>query len=162
MFTAGLIEHRTDEQNNERYRRSLKRPYRLYMSSNMLDETQLYVATPGGHRAKRRRTMAHQCQITYQEDEEGSAAIDVNIVKPPQLVLQYTAETTFQVVGSPTDPCGIAADVMPSAAFIGRCICCDSHGVNKRAPKQLPATSTRRIDSAMTVPTRRKASRRGR
>ena len=135
MFTAALIEQRTDEENNERYRRSLKRPFRHYMTNNMFDETQLYVAAPGGHRAKRRRTMAHQCQITYQEDEEASAVVDVNIVRAPQLVLHYSAETTSRVLGSPTDPCGIATDTMPAAAFIGRCICCDSHAVNKKVAK---------------------------
>ena len=38
-FTAALIEHRTDEENNERYRRGLKRPYRHYMTNNMFDES---------------------------------------------------------------------------------------------------------------------------
>ena len=131
-FTAALIEHRTDEENNERYRRGLKRP-----TNNMFDESQLYVAAPGGHRAKRRRTVAHQCQISYQEDEEGSAVVDVDIVRPPQLVLRYNTESTAKVVGSQTDPCGICTDVMPPACFIGRGCSFDSHSVNRKLSKAI-------------------------
>ena len=79
--------------------------------------TQLYVAAPGGHRAKRRRTIAHNCQITYQE--QGEAVTDVDVVGAQSLVLQCTAATTAAVVGKPADPCGIQPDVMPSAPYYG-------------------------------------------
>ena len=100
--------------------------------------TQLYVAAPGGHRAKRRRTIAHNCQITYQE--QGEAVTDVDAVGAPSLVLQCTAATTAAVVGKPADPCGIQPDVMPSAPYYAFLTATDSHSVNKLVSKWISAS----------------------
>ena len=37
---------------------SLEEPLSFYCTNNMFDETKLFVAAPGGHRAKRRKTIA--------------------------------------------------------------------------------------------------------
>ena len=137
MFTASLIETRTDERDKELWRRSLETPLRHYLTNSMFDETKLYVAAPGGRRAKRRRTIAHGCQITYQE--HGATVTDVDVVRPPALVLRCTAASTAAVVGKPTDPCGIAPEVLPCAPYYGILTATDSHSVNKKVSKWISA-----------------------
>ena len=81
----------------------MDKPLQFYITNNMFDETQLYIAAPGGHRAKRRKTIAHGCQITYKQpgDEE---VTDMDIIRPPALVMSCNASTLAGVVGNPTDP----------------------------------------------------------
>ena len=47
LFTAGLIETRQDERDVDLARRSAQEPFRHYITNNMFDETQLYVAAQG-------------------------------------------------------------------------------------------------------------------
>ena len=103
----------------------------------MFDETQLYIAAPGGRRAKRRRTIAHNSQITYQE--EGAEVTDVGVLRAPAVVLRCTAASTAAVVGKPTDPCGIQPDSMPHASYYGILTATDSHSVNKLVSKWISA-----------------------
>ena len=58
MFTGGMIEECQNENGKRVRTESLDEPLEYYMTNNMFDETKLYVAAPGGHRAKRRRTLA--------------------------------------------------------------------------------------------------------
>ena len=53
-----MIEDGQNEHGKRLRTKSLDKPLDYYMTNNMFDETKLYVAAPGGHRAKRRRTLA--------------------------------------------------------------------------------------------------------
>ena len=75
----------------------------------MFDETELWIAAPGGHRAKRRKCVALGCQLTYKAANSASVK-DFNIVRSPALVKRCTAEECANVVGKATDPFGIAPD----------------------------------------------------
>ena len=95
----------------------------------------LYVSV-GGRKGKRRRTIAHASQITYTR-ADADIPVDVDIVRPPALVMSCTSAACAGVVGQPTDPFGIAPDrkVLPSAAFYGTITSTDSAGVNKLISK---------------------------
>ena len=83
---------------------SLADPLDYYLTNNMYDETKLFVAAPGGRRAKRRRTLAQACEITYKKGKLSSEAEDMGIIRPPALVLNCTEATCAAVVGQPDDP----------------------------------------------------------
>ena len=63
MFTGDMIESAL----NEHGKRLREEELEDYLTNNMFDETKLYVAAPGGQRAKKRRTLAHTCDITYKK-----------------------------------------------------------------------------------------------
>ena len=111
----------------------------------MFDETKLYVAAPGGRRAKRRRTIAHGCQITYAKQPHGIAQ-DMDIIRPPALVKSCTAAACAGVVGQPKDPFGILPDgeTVPKATFYGFLTATDSHSVNKLVSKYISADVDKR------------------
>jgi len=144
LYTADLIETRQEDRDQELWRRALDQPLNFYITNNMFDETKLYVAAPGGHRAKRRRTIAHGCQITYKE--HACDVQDVDVVRAPALVLRCTAATTAGVVGKPTDQCGIEPHVLPCAPFYGLLTATDSHSVNKKVSKVI----SQRVDNKKT------------
>ena len=83
-------------------------PFDFYITNNMFDETKLFVAAPGGHGAKRRRTVAHATEITWATHAGGKNVEDTPIIRPPALVKSCTAAASAAVVGQPTDPWGIA------------------------------------------------------
>ena len=105
----------------------------------MFDETKLYVAAPGGHRAKKRRTLAQACQITYKKPFR--QVQDMDIVRPPALVQRCTAAACAGVVGKPDDPFGIlpARESMPKASLYAFLTATDSHSVNKLVSKFISA-----------------------
>ena len=159
MFTADLVESRQKEADEDLRHRSLKRPLRFYITNNMFDETKLYVAAPGNQRgqcAKRRRTIAHLCQITYKESSCGPqcGTVDKDIVRPPGLVLSCTAATTAAVVGKPTDSCGIAPapEVLPAPAYYAHLTAKDSHSVNKSLSKWMGAAANSKNTCASPLP----------
>ena len=134
-----------EDRDQELWRRALDQPLNFYITNNMFDETRLYVAAPGGHRAKRRRTIAHGCQITYKE--RACDVQDVDVVRAPALVLRCTAATTAGVVGKPTDQCGIEPHVLPCAPFYGLLTATDSHSVNKKVSKVI----SQRVDKQKQI-----------
>ena len=97
----------------------------------MFDETKLHVAAPGGQRAKKRRTLAHACEITYKK--AWCPVQDMDIIRPPALMQRCTAETCAGVVGKPDDPFGIlpAQGSLPKASLYGFLTATDSASVNK-------------------------------
>ena len=144
MITADLIETLQRKGAKRRRKDSLATPLDFYITNNMFDETKLYVAAPGGHRAKKRRTLAQGCQITFKKP--GAEVEDVDIIRPPALVRRCTAAACAGVMAQPTDPFGIApdADEVPKAAFYGFLTATDSHSVNKLVAKWLAALVTER------------------
>ena len=73
----------------------------------MFDETKLWVAAPGGHRAKMRKCLTLGCQVTYKAANSARVE-DLNIVRPPAPVKMCTAEECANIVGKATDPFGVA------------------------------------------------------
>ena len=114
---------------------SIVEPLEYYITNNMFDETKLFVAAQGGHRAKRRRTLAQGCQITYKMPS--ARAVDIDIIRAPALVLRCTAAACAGVVGQPKDPFGIGPDceTLPKAPYYAFLKATDSHAVNKLVSK---------------------------
>ena len=136
MFTASFVETRQDERSKRLRTESLDNPLEFYITNNMFDETKLFVADPGGRRAKKRRCVALGCQITYKE-EHSRGIKDLDIVRPPALVKNCTAEACANVVGKATDPFGIAPDreLLPEAPFYAFITSTDSAATNKKVSK---------------------------
>ena len=139
MFTAGMTVDCQTKQQKRRREESLERPFKYYMTNNMFDETKLFIAKDG-RRAKRRRTLAQACEITYAKPGLG-AVQDIDIIRPPALVERCTAASCAGVVGQPKDPVGILPDdeTLPKAAFYGFLTATDSHSVNKLISKWIAA-----------------------
>ena len=131
MFTADMIESGQNEHGKCLRVESLDVPLDYYFTNNMYDETKLYVAAPGGHRAKQRRTLAQACEITYKKPS--CQVQDMDIIRPPALMLRCTAAACAGVVGSPNDPFGILPDgeAVPEASFYGFLTATNSRSVNK-------------------------------
>ena len=137
MFTASFVETRQDERSKRLRTESLDNPLEFYITNNMFDETKLFVADPGGRRAKKRRCVALGCQITYKE-EHSRGITDLDIVRPPALVKHCTAEACASVMGKATDPFGIAPDLyacLPNT---------NSHAVNNKVSEFISATIAKR------------------
>ena len=74
--------------------KSLDTPLNFYITNNMFDETQLYVAAPRGGTAQKRRTVAQACQIAYQKPARPGGPLpihDKDIVRTPALLQTCTA-----------------------------------------------------------------------
>ena len=151
MVTADLIETLQRKGAKRRRQDSLATPLDFYITNNMFDETKLYVAAPGGHRAKKRRTLAQGCQITFKKP--GAEVEDVDIIRPPALVRRCTAAACAGVMAQPTDPFGIAPDPdeVPKAAFYGFLTATDSHSVNKLLAKWLAALVAAKNSASATA-----------
>ena len=102
MFTADMVL----KAQNEHGKRLCKESGEMYITNNMFDETKLYVAAPGGYRAKRRCTLAQRCQSTFQRTPAAEPE-DNDIIRPPALMGRCTAKNCAGVVGDPKDPFGI-------------------------------------------------------
>ena len=86
MFTADMVL----KTQNEHGKRLCKESGEMYITNNMFDETKLYVAAPGGYRAKRRCTLAQRCQSTFQRTP-GAEPEDNDIIRPPALMGRCTS-----------------------------------------------------------------------
>ena len=141
MFTADMVL----KAQNEHGKRLCKESGEMYITNNMFDETKLYVAAPGGYRAKRRCTLAQRCQSTFQRTPAAEPE-DNDIIRPPALMGRCTAKNCAGVVGDPKDPFGILPEraTVPKAAFYGIATATDSHSVNKLVSKFVAAEVDRR------------------
>ena len=108
FFLADMIESRQQECDKDRWCHNMDNPMQFYIT-NMSDATQLYIAAPGGHRTKRHRTIAHGCHITYKQPGDNEV-VDMDVSRPPGLMMSCNAATLAGVVGEPTDTCGIAPE----------------------------------------------------
>ena len=118
LLTADMVETGQEKFGKRLREESLEEPLSFYCTNNMFDETKLYVAAPGGHRAKRRRTIAQGCEVTHKKPK--GRVEDTHIVRPPALVVSCNAAACAAVVGNPKNPFGIApdAETLPKAAFL--------------------------------------------
>ena len=103
-----------------------KRPFRFWITNNMMDETKL----PFGKPVKTRRCLAWHSQCTWSA-KEGEIS-DIDIHRPPQLLSSYTAAVQWNVVSKADDTSGIlpCREALPSAKYYGSIMSSDSHSVN--------------------------------
>ena len=138
LFTASLVMDRQADMGRNLREGSLTAPLQFFISNHMHDETKLWVAAPGGGRAKRRRVLAQGCQISYKAPN-ALETVDIDVIRPPSLLQQYNADTCAAVVADPTDLFGLnpSESVQSKAAFYGYLQATDSHSVNKKLSKWL-------------------------
>ena len=118
---------------------SRERPFRYWITNNMMDETKLLFGKP----VKSRRCLAWHSQCTWSAD--AGEVSDVDIHRPPQILSSYTAAVQWNVMSKADDTSGImpCGEALPSAQYHGSIMSCDSHSVNlltsKYAAMVLPA-----------------------
>jgi hypothetical protein len=98
----------------------------------MLDETQLFVKGFGRGR-KRQRVLAAVGQVAWQGPED-LAVTDVDIIRAPTVLKQYTSACCAQVCAHADDPTGIlprsGGDLAINAKYIASILAADKHSVN--------------------------------
>ena len=113
----------------------------FYITNTMHDETQLWVKGKGRKTSgkRRRRVLAVSGQVTYGDGE--GVKEDIDIIRTPRILEDYTARNCASVVARPDDVAGLLpiGDARPPAAFLCSLMASDSHSVNKLLSKYIIA-----------------------